>query len=824
MNVISMSLWGDDDLYLQGALENARLAKEIYPGWTMRVYCAADVSVIEELRALDVDVRVVPPASDHAGLFWRLLPVAEEGLDYVIVRDADSRLNVREKAAVDAWIASGLPFHLMRDHFNHRDFFLMGMSGFRGGSIPDMADRIARFADHAAKHDDTNLLSGELWPFMRDRCLVHSSVPRPLGGEPFPPHPPFDGFVGEVIQATADERTEIALLMPSRGRPESALAAAQSARRAANSRPRLRIVVGVEPEDADSYRSAFGEHASWIHVLRDGGNYVRAVREMHAATRAGIYGLCADDFVFEAAGWDDRIRRAFDTLPQRVGLVHGDDGLQHSRIATAPFVSAEWIEAVGDILPGGYEHMYCDTEITEIARLAGVIRYLPKMRIIHRHYLVGAKFDATYERSSRTMRSGHEEFTRRRAERERIASSLLKPQIPPLADVLDQQLVEQRTRAGTSGDEHGAERGLPSRAQELLMRAAFCRDARAVEAWAEWNARGGIQTADPASTRLFPLLWWNLQKSGVNEVELEKLKPHYLVSWAKSHERGELAVEMIGLFERSGISTMLLKGIALAARHYEKPALRPMSDVDLMVPAGDAEKARGMLLARGWRPTQTLPETALSLLHGLGFEDRKGRLLDLHWHSLHESLVPAADNGFWSRAEWIEIDGTKARILSPADQLLHVCVHGLRWARVPAIQWVPDVMAVLHSSGSRIDWDVLVREAQGRRVVMQMRRALEYVRTTFGVMELDDVCARLAAVTCTIGDRLDFAVRVRPPSLGRDLLMYWLDHCRLHTGPSRYLGFPSYLSSMWGLRSLAEVPATAARKAAERLGGARGRA
>src|SRR6185295_8489516 len=101
-----MSLWGTRELYLQGALCNARLAPRLYPGWTLRAYCGSEVPILDDLRSLGVDVRIVPESPRYGGLFWRFLPAGEPDVEYVIVRDADSRLNVREKAAVDAWIGS----------------------------------------------------------------------------------------------------------------------------------------------------------------------------------------------------------------------------------------------------------------------------------------------------------------------------------------------------------------------------------------------------------------------------------------------------------------------------------------------------------------------------------------------------------------------------------------------------------------------------------------------------------------------------------------------------------------------------------------------
>ena len=57
MNLITFSLFGDNPLYCQGAVENARLAKEIYPDWTARFYVAQDVP--EDLMLLKIMVQIV---------------------------------------------------------------------------------------------------------------------------------------------------------------------------------------------------------------------------------------------------------------------------------------------------------------------------------------------------------------------------------------------------------------------------------------------------------------------------------------------------------------------------------------------------------------------------------------------------------------------------------------------------------------------------------------------------------------------------------------------------------------------------------------------
>lgn len=227
--LISMSLWGSDPLYIGGFVENARLASVVYPGWRLRVY--ADSEALEALleRGFEPDAEgrwrqprhpeagefevVVRSAdrSDSEGLFWRFEPADDASIERVIVRDADSRLNAREATAVQAWIDSGLTLHLMRDHQDHAGWPVMGgMWGIVGGTV-----RLRRLMEECPhpreKLSDQYFLAHALRDYWlpdgrrANDCLQHvrDGLPRPYGGEAFPPHPAYDGFVGEIVGVQA---------------------------------------------------------------------------------------------------------------------------------------------------------------------------------------------------------------------------------------------------------------------------------------------------------------------------------------------------------------------------------------------------------------------------------------------------------------------------------------------------------------------------------------------------------------------------------------------------------------------------------------------
>lgn len=121
MKYLSFSLWGDQPIYNVGAIKNAELWKEIYSDWQMIVYYDNSVpkETIDKLKSMDV--KLVDMSNKNIyGMFWRFFANDLPNSEYAIFRDCDSRLTLREKLAVDEWIASKKTLHVMRDHPYHR--------------------------------------------------------------------------------------------------------------------------------------------------------------------------------------------------------------------------------------------------------------------------------------------------------------------------------------------------------------------------------------------------------------------------------------------------------------------------------------------------------------------------------------------------------------------------------------------------------------------------------------------------------------------------------------------------------------------------------
>jgi hypothetical protein len=202
---IAFNLFGGLPLYARGMHENIRLAPEVYPGWTVVLYAdAAGMGALRTLGPLPGACTIVerPTPSGSEGFFWRFEAAMLPDAEWVVFRDADSRLNVREKSAVDEWIALGAPAHTMHDHPQHATWpVLAGMWGLRPGAAPWFEGALRDWTRRVDKFDDQHFLAYKAFPHFFREAVHHASVPLlfPITVKPFPPHPYYPGYVGEVV-------------------------------------------------------------------------------------------------------------------------------------------------------------------------------------------------------------------------------------------------------------------------------------------------------------------------------------------------------------------------------------------------------------------------------------------------------------------------------------------------------------------------------------------------------------------------------------------------------------------------------------------------
>ncbi len=171
--ILAYSLFGGGDMYIHGALVNAEMSRFIYPGFIARFYVDDTVSdaVIRRLRELRSEVVIMPHGDALFGMMWRLKALEDPSVDYVCIRDADSRLSTREKALFDAWVADGsTDYHIVRDHPWHTNSVILSCFDSRKPiTIPAFDDMGGRY------NCDERFMADRVLPLLGNSIAVHDA-------------------------------------------------------------------------------------------------------------------------------------------------------------------------------------------------------------------------------------------------------------------------------------------------------------------------------------------------------------------------------------------------------------------------------------------------------------------------------------------------------------------------------------------------------------------------------------------------------------------------------------------------------------------------
>lgn len=167
---------------------------DIYPDWQMLLFHDDSVpsQVIQRLQDLGVQTLSVDRLgiADWPGTFWRFYAVCLPQVRYVLFRDVDSIVGLREQALVMQWMKSGQPFHLMRDWYSHMDLILAGLWGAYAPMLAHMRVWIDEFVKTKTLHPthaDQDFLAAYIWPRIKPFCLMHDSIHQGEGITAFAP-------------------------------------------------------------------------------------------------------------------------------------------------------------------------------------------------------------------------------------------------------------------------------------------------------------------------------------------------------------------------------------------------------------------------------------------------------------------------------------------------------------------------------------------------------------------------------------------------------------------------------------------------------------
>ncbi len=171
------------------------------------------------------------------------------------------------------------------------------------------------------------------------------------------------------------------------------------------------------------------------------------------------------------------------------------------------------------------------------------------------------------------------------------------------------------------------------------------------------------------------------------------------------------ASKVLGALAENQLPVIALKGLALAKKTYGDIALRPMSDIDLLLKKEDLIKAGRILLALGYRQDFPDWESSVKAYHHLPpFTNKNGTLIELHWNIVTpDSPIKVDVDGLWQRACRITVDNIKVLALAPEDLFLHLCIHACFHLQ-SGLDLIPfcDIAGVMKEPVGKLDWQIVI--------------------------------------------------------------------------------------------------------------------
>jgi hypothetical protein len=313
---------------------------------------------------------------------------------------------------------------------------------------------------------------------------------------------------------------------------------------------------------------------------------------------------------------------------------------------------------------------------------------------------------------------------------------------------------------------------------------------------------------------LGPIVYWYLNQA-CPDTAPEELRGRFRQNAGRNLLLTAELLRLLEIFEAASIPLVPFKGPALAWSLYETPALREMSDLDVLVRPRDADRAIGLLRSHGYRPQFSCVDTRFFVVsQEMPFDREDGQVtVDLHW-GLLPRYFPLDASVFFERLAPVPIAGRQVPTFCPKDLLLFLCVHGSKhgWT---SLAWLCDVARLIDRHA--VNWDDVLTRAQANHVSRCLSLGLTLARDLLGaaVPELRRETLAASAREQLMNGSSDVSVRFRLALLERltDKVRFWrgvfaptsTDFESLHIPaslfPVYYLAKPLRLAVKHGLRA-----------------------
>ena len=210
--------------------------------------------------------------------------------------------------------------------------------------------------------------------------------------------------------------------------------------------------------------------------------------------------------------------------------------------------------------------------------------------------------------------------------------------------------------------------------------------------------------------RIYPLLSTKLKM-----VDEDLIPSHIVQDMNQMYKRNTFHMlylagvmeDVCRVFTENRINLLVLKGPTLAVDLYGDVSLRTSSDLDMLIPIQELERAEKLLLKLGYEKDDYI-QTVLNDWkwrhhHVTYFHPEKKVKIEIHWRLNPGPAKEPNFNELWNRRRKSSLTNYPVYILGSEDLFLFLVTHGARhgWSR---LRWLIDIHQI---TKQKLNWSVI---------------------------------------------------------------------------------------------------------------------
>ena len=231
--------------------------------------------------------------------------------------------------------------------------------------------------------------------------------------------------------------------------------------------------------------------------------------------------------------------------------------------------------------------------------------------------------------------------------------------------------------------------------------------------------------------------------SQIRKPYVEKLNQIYNNTLYRNIVVSNELARILSAFNQHNIDVLPLKGTVLAEELYGNPALRTVTDIDILVNQSNLTQARGLLNELGYQQVE-MPPMWVHPFHDAPYR-KKGKfpsVVELHWDLADRKLVTIAEQDIWRRSQQLKLQGISTRTLSPEDNLLYLS-NNLSKQKAQILKSLGDISELLKKYEGGLDWDYVIESAGSWQIESSVYFSLKRVKDLLGISVPESVLSAL---------------------------------------------------------------------------------